>query len=117
MLARDPHGNADDPRISDYLALLGARGPSKSEEQAIRAVARGVASAGQQKIAFRYALEELGGAARISFEPESERVSAFRSGSQAAAQILAITAGAAWVSFRNDSAEIDMSEPEAERGR
>lgn len=118
MLARDEtSGRLNDPRVNDHLELLGARAPSKSEEMALKALARGTASAGQQKMAIKYILEG-GGAGRIMFEPSNDRLSAFRAGSQTLSQLIANIAGAAWLSFRetSDSAEHDM-EKGTERGR
>ncbi len=117
MLARDATGKLADPRVIALLSALAAREPSKAEEMALRACARGHGSSGQQKMAMKYALE-LGGAGDLMFDPASERVTSFRLGSQAVAQTLAALAGAAWLSFReqSDGAEADMSEG-AERGR
>lgn len=109
MLVRDDNGRVDDARVVDHLELLGARAPSKVEEQSLKALARGSASAGQQKIAIKYVLE-VGGAGRIMFEPTSDRLSAFRAGSQTLAQLIANIAGASWLSFREttDGAEVDQ---------
>lgn len=104
MLKRDPEDHVVDARVAQHLAQLGARGPDLAEEQALRALARGLASPGQQKLALRYALE-LGGAAALVFEPASDRLTTFRLGSQALAQTLATVAGGAWVSFRAAEAE------------
>lgn len=114
MLERDPQNQAvTDARVVQHLVLLGARAPSKAEEQAIAALARGQASPGQQKMGLKYALE-LGGAGALAFDPANERLSAFRAGSQALAQVIANIAGAAWLSFRETSvgAETDVTEQE-----
>lgn len=102
MLKRDANKQVIDERVSAHLSALGAPGPSESEELALRALAIGTASAGQQKIAWRYILG-LGGAGALMFNAQNERLTAFRLGSQAAAQALSTAGGGAWVVFRADA--------------
>lgn len=111
MLARDDNGRIDSAGVEALLRSLTARQPSKVEEMAVRAFARGNASAGQQRMAFKY-LMELGGGADMMFDPLNERLTAFRLGSQAVAQAMCTLAGAAWfvVPSHGESAEIDQEE-------
>ena len=104
MIERDPNKKVVDPSVSAHLALLGARDPTEGEERALRALARGQASEGQQKLALRFMLS-AGGAATLCFDARNERLSAFRQGSQAWAQALATIAGASWIVFRGEAAE------------
>lgn len=106
MLQRDLKGAPNEARITALLSALSARAPSIAEEQALRALSRGLATPGQQKMALRYALD-LGGAGDLMFHRDNERITAFRLGSQALVQAIATIAGAAWVSFRADSEEGD----------
>lgn len=99
MLQRDANKRVIDTRVAGHLTALGARGPSEAEESSLRALARGSASAGQQKMALRYVLE-LAGAGDLVFAPDNERLTAFRLGSQAAAQALATIAGGVLFAFR-----------------
>lgn len=103
MLARNTDGAVTDPRVIAILAALAGRAPSIAEEHSMRALARGHASAGQQKIALRYLLE-LGGAGDLMFCGD-ERTTSFRLGSQALTQVLATIAGGAWLSFAGPSEE------------
>lgn len=98
MIARDAEGRVIDAGLAGLLGPLGARAPSLAEEAALRAVARGMASTGQQKIAFRYTLE-LMGAAALAFDAGSERLTSFRLGAQAGAQALSLIAGGTWLAF------------------
>lgn len=107
MLARDESGRVTEPGLLPLLSALGASAPTKAEEQALRAIARGQASEGQQKIAWAYTMK-LGGVSHLMFDSASERVTSFRLGSQAVAQTLAAIAGASWVAFRSEAESTEV---------
>lgn len=79
--------------------LLGCEPPSKTHQQAIRAVGLGTATEGQQKLALAYILGELCGLGRAPFIAGNEHWSAFRTGSQAVGQAICAIGGANIATF------------------
>lgn len=86
-------------RLDAQLRVMGARAPSNDEVSAIRALMRGTAGAGQQRLAVSYLMTELCGVGNVPFVAGAGDASAFRSGSLAVGIALAGIAEAVLMRF------------------
>lgn len=94
--------------LGQQLRVMGARRPTPDEFAAIRALMRGHASDGQQKLAMRYVMAELCGVGRVPFAGEATQGTAFRAGSLAVGIAMAQIADVVIMHF--------PAQAEAERG-
>jgi hypothetical protein len=85
---------------------MGARVPTVDEVAAIRALMRGNASPGQQRLAMTYMMVELCGVGSIPFAGENTHGASFRAGSMAAGVAMAQIADAVLMRFPEHSAPI-----------
>ncbi len=95
---RKPHQDHTIDPIAPLLLVLGARGPSTQQRQALQHMARGAASPGEQKIAVAYILGELCGVGRSTFDLDP-RVSATKQGAHAVGIAITALADGAVVHF------------------
>lgn len=95
---RRPPGEAA-TRLDLQLRAMGARRPRDDEAKALRAVMRGNASAGQQRLAMIYVMAELCGVGSVPFVAGAADVSAFRAGSHAVGIAMAAIAEAVLMRF------------------
>lgn len=90
----------DKPTRHDQLLLdLNARAPTTDEAAALRALVRGRATEGQQKLAMAYVLAELCGVGSVPFAKEHSYGTAFRSGSLGVGIAIGAIAGAVVMRF------------------
>lgn len=86
-------------RLTLQLRAMGATAPSADEMAALRALMRGNAGEGQQRLAVAYVMRELCGVGSVPFTGESSHGTAFRAGSLAVGIAMAAIADVVIMSF------------------
>lgn len=106
-MAERPHRAAPRAKATrqDQLLLdLNARAPTIDEGAALRALMRGRATEGQQRLAMTYVLSELCGVGSVPFAKEHSYGTAFRSGSLGVGIAIGAIAGAVVMRFPDQEA-------------
>lgn len=103
-----PRTREPKPPVSELqrsLTVLGAALPKVDQIAAVRAVARGTATPGQQRMAMTYLLGELCGIGKVTFAGEHTHGGAFRSGAQGVGIAFSQIADAVLFSFPGEGRE------------
>lgn len=85
--------------LEKSLGVLGARYPTIDEVAAVRAVMRGTADGGQQRLAMTYMMVELCGVGSAPFAGENTHGASFKAGALATGLVMAQIADAVLMRF------------------